>query len=291
MTQIQRLTAAVLLELRAARREGDLHHILTTYAKACGFGWYQLAPGPHNPMLDPTSLLNFGNFDPTWRRQYATEPSCRFDPARNQAIQRAGSVQWQRAFTSARSPEQRDFVRACREQGFRDGITTPVHGPQGCVAIMMFAAPRLIKLDPDDEEALSHIAMAFYQRVRRLTAAALFQPAEPAHLTSREIECLHWVLEGKTNWEIGVLTGVTARTVQFHLGNASRKLGVVNRVQAAVRALLRGDLSVHHLNQARLEAKPEDPYARRYPKPGPHSRQSKTSQASSSPTIVTSFRA
>ncbi len=290
MTQIQSLTAAVLLELRAARREGDLHHILITYAKACGFGWYQLAPGPHNPMLDPTSLLDFGNFDPAWRRQYATEPSCRSDPARNQAIQRAGSVQWQRAFACARSPDQRDFVQASRAQGFRDGITTPVHGPQGCVAIMMFAAPRLLKLDPDDEEALSHIAMAFYQRVRRLTAAALFQPAEPAHLTSREIECLHWVLEGKTNWEIGVLTGVTARTVQFHLGNASRKLGVVNRVQAAVRALLRGDLSVHHLSQPKIETGSEDVYVPHLAAPGAHSRHSKTSQASSSPSSITSFR-
>jgi len=156
---------------------------------------------------------------------------------------------------------------------------------------MMFAAPRILKLDPDDEEALSHIAMAFYQRVRRVTAAALFQPAEPAYLTSREIECLHWVLEGKTNWEIGVLTGVTARTVQFHLGNASRKLGVVNRVQAAVRALLRGDLSVHHLHHPRVEPKLDDPYARRVSKPAVHSRQSKTSQASLAPSRATSFRA
>ena len=93
MTQIQSLTAAALLELRAARRKGDLHQILTTYATACGFGWYQLAPGPHNPMLNPASLLNFGNYDPAWRRQYATESSCRTDPARNQANQRAGSLQ------------------------------------------------------------------------------------------------------------------------------------------------------------------------------------------------------
>ncbi len=180
--------------------------------------------------------MNFGNFDPAWRRQYATEPNCRTDPARNQAIQRAGSAQWQRAFASARSPEHRDFLHTSRLQGFKDGITTPVHGPQGCVAIMMFAAPWPLRLDPDDEEALSHIAMAFYQRVRRLMAAALFQPTESAHLTSREIECLHRVLEGQTNWEIRVVTGVTARTVQFHLGNASHKLGVVNRVQATVRA-------------------------------------------------------
>jgi LuxR family quorum-sensing system transcriptional regulator CciR len=250
MTHIQSLTAAVLSQLRTARREGELLQILTDYSKACGFGWFQLAPGPHNPMVDPTSLLNFGNFDPAWRRQYATEPSCRSDPARGQAILRAGSVKWQRAFATAREPDQRAFVQGARHQGFRDGITTPVHGPQGCVAIMMFAASQTLGLDHDDEEALSHIAMALYQRVRRLTAAAVVDPGTFVHLTGRELECLHWVLEGKTNWEIGVLTGVTARTVQFHLGNASRKLGVVNRVQAAVRALLRGDLSADHLSRS-----------------------------------------
>ncbi len=156
---------------------------------------------------------------------------------------------------------------------------------------MMFAAPRPLHLDPDNEEVLSHIAMAFYQRVRRLTAVALFQPAESAHLTSREIECLHWVLDGKTNWEIGVVTGVTARPVQVHLGNASRKLGVVNRVQAAVRALLRGDLSVHQSSQPRPEIKLEDPFAHRLPNPSLHSRQSKTSQASSSQSAISSSRA
>ena len=263
MTHIQSLTAAVLSQLRTARREGELLQILADYSKVCGFGWFQLAPGPHNPMVDPTSLLNFGNFDPAWRRQYATEPSCRSDPARSQAILRAGSVKWQRAFATAREPNHRAFVQAARQQGFRDGITTPVHGPQGCVAIMMFAATQSIVLDHDDEEALSHIAMAFYQRVRRMTAAALVGATSIVHLTERELECLHWVLEGKTNWEIGVLTGVTARTVQFHLGNASRKLGVVNRVQAAVRALLRGDLSADHLSRPVCE----QPAARNIPQP------------------------
>ncbi|GIU67475.1 LuxR family transcriptional regulator [Candidatus Phycosocius spiralis] len=250
MTQIQSLTATVLSQLRTARREGELLQILTKYAKECGFGWFQLVPGPHNPMVNPSSLLNLGNFDPAWRQHYASEATCQSDPARRQAILRAGSVKWQRAFATARDPEQRAFVQAARSHGFRDGVTTPVHGPQGCVALMMFAASQTLGLDYDDEEALSHLAMALYQRVRRLTAATVVDRAPMVRLTGRELECLRWVLEGKTNWEIGVLTGVTARTVQFHLGNASRKLGVFNRVQAAVRALLRGDLSVDHLSLA-----------------------------------------
>jgi DNA-binding CsgD family transcriptional regulator len=122
---------------------------------------------------------------------------------------------------------------------------------------MMFGAGHALDLDGEDEEALSHVAMALHQRVRRLAAAAIVGVPPPAKLTAREIECLHWVLEGKTNWEIGVVTGVTARTVQFHLGNAARKLGVVNRVQAAVSALIRGDLTISGL--ARPQDVPRDP--------------------------------
>jgi DNA-binding CsgD family transcriptional regulator len=249
MTLVQSLASSVLADLRLAKRDSDIIEIMTKFTGACKFYAFQLAPGPHNPSVDPTSLLAFGSYNLNWKRQYATEPSCRHDPARAQAILRAGSVHWRRVFGQARDPAQRDFIAGSRAQGFKDGVTTPIHGPQGCVAIMMFAADHLFQLDGEDEEALSHIAMALHQRVRRLTAAALVGAPEPARLTEREVECLQWVLEGKTNWEIGVLTGVTARTVQFHLGNCARKLGVINRVQAAVGALIRGDLSVSNLKR------------------------------------------
>jgi DNA-binding CsgD family transcriptional regulator len=253
MTAVQTLSTCVLADLRLAKRDGELVEIMTDFAQKCDFIAFQLAPGPHNPTPDPTALLAFGSYNLDWKRQYATEPSCRHDPARAQAILRAGSVQWRRIFASVRDPDQRDFVARARAQGFKDGVTTPIHGPQGCVAIMMFAAQSSIDLDGEDEEALSHIAMALHQRVRRIAAAAIVGIPPPAKLTTREIECLHWVLEGKTNWEIGVLTGVTARTVQFHLGNAARKLDVTNRVQAAVSALVRGDLTLHGLSRPAAE--------------------------------------
>lgn len=252
MTCIHSLANSVLSDLRLAKRDGDLIEIITNFSETCKFSAFQLAPGPHNPSANPTALLDFGSYNQNWKRQYATEPSCRHDPARAQAILRAGSVQWRRVFAHVRDPDQKAFVTASRAQGFKDGVTTPIHGPQGCVAIMMFAANHTMNLDGDEEEALSHIAMALHQRVRRLTAAALVGTPEPVRLTEREIECLQWVLEGKTNWEIGVVTGVTARTVQFHLANAARKLGVFNRVQAAVGALVRGDVSVSNIKTPAL---------------------------------------
>ena len=43
-----------------------------------------------------------------------------------------------------------------------------------------------------------------------------------------------------TQADIAVLLGVSERTVNFHTENAVRKLGVATRIQAAVKAALKG---------------------------------------------------
>jgi DNA-binding CsgD family transcriptional regulator len=53
-------------------------------------------------------------------------------------------------------------------------------------------------------------------------------------LTPREREVLWWVAEGKTNREIGMILGRSARTVQIHLNRVYRKLGVETRTAAAM---------------------------------------------------------
>jgi DNA-binding CsgD family transcriptional regulator len=56
----------------------------------------------------------------------------------------------------------------------------------------------------------------------------------PNVLTRKEIECLTWCKEGKTNWEIGEILVISEKTVEFHLRNATRKLGATNRISAVV---------------------------------------------------------
>jgi NarL family two-component system response regulator LiaR len=62
-------------------------------------------------------------------------------------------------------------------------------------------------------------------------------------LTARELEVLRHVAAGRSNGEIGRSLWVTEHTVKFHLSNVYRKLGVVNRTQAARRAQALGLLS------------------------------------------------
>ncbi|HXR24003.1 MAG TPA: response regulator [Candidatus Binataceae bacterium] len=55
-------------------------------------------------------------------------------------------------------------------------------------------------------------------------------------LREREVETLTWAARGKTFEEIGTILSLSKRTVEFHLENARRKLGVATRTQALIKA-------------------------------------------------------
>jgi DNA-binding CsgD family transcriptional regulator len=63
-------------------------------------------------------------------------------------------------------------------------------------------------------------------------AAAL----EALGLTPREAEVMSWVAQGKTNREVGLILGSSARTVQKHLEHIFQKIGVESRTAAILRA-------------------------------------------------------
>jgi len=88
---------------------------------------------------------------------------------------------------------------------------------------------------PIDFEMLVEIVKA------RLLRTQQSRNAPPkVSLTEREIEALSWSAQGKSSTDIAVLMNVSERTVNFHITNAMRKMGVATRIQAAVKASIAG---------------------------------------------------
>jgi DNA-binding NarL/FixJ family response regulator len=56
-------------------------------------------------------------------------------------------------------------------------------------------------------------------------------------LTSREIEVLFWISEGKANHDIGIILGACTGTICKHVEHILSKLNVENRTAAAAIAL------------------------------------------------------
>lgn len=55
-------------------------------------------------------------------------------------------------------------------------------------------------------------------------------------ITYRQLQCLAWVQEGKSAGDIGVILGISGRTVDSHLARLCEHLGVRTRLQAVLKA-------------------------------------------------------
>lgn len=64
-------------------------------------------------------------------------------------------------------------------------------------------------------------------------------------LTKREAEILYWLAQGKTNIEIGMICGISWRTVQKHAEHICEKLGAETRTAAVTLALDKLSRIVH----------------------------------------------
>jgi len=129
--------------------------------------------------------------------------------------------------------------------GFKTGIAVKLHLPGN----------KHFLLGVDREEALPEPGAQLMQMVAGLqllaahaltTADRLLGPridkTDLPKLTRRELDVLSWTAQGKTAWEVSVILGMSEKTVNFHLGNVMRKLGVSSKHQAVLRCVSAGVL-------------------------------------------------
>lgn len=86
-------------------------------------------------------------------------------------------------------------------------------------------------------DCMSDVILMFEEKTASFSANALIRLG----LTPRESEILSWVVQGKTNPEIGTILAISPRTVQKHLERVYSRLGVENRhaAMALVREAMR----------------------------------------------------
>jgi len=127
--------------------------------------------------------------------------------------------------------------------GLRDGLTMPVHSPQGELGILSFS----LDSSPDEARAtcgraIAHVhllASYLHEAVCRVSGLRQHNASE-TDLSARESECLRWAADGKTSGEIAQLLNVSESTVNFHLNNTMQKLDVINRQHAVAKAAMQG---------------------------------------------------
>jgi DNA-binding CsgD family transcriptional regulator len=123
----------------------------------------------------------------------------------------------------------------------KGGLVVPIHAPMGEVMAVTLFADTNFTVDEQARRNMQVAATIFANRGLSLAEIERDEVTDPG-LTRREIQCVYWVNEGKTDWEIGRILSISEDTVAFHLKNIKQKLGVARRSQIPISAWLRGVL-------------------------------------------------
>jgi transcriptional regulator EpsA len=131
------------------------------------------------------------------------------------------------------------FHDALRECGFDNALvhgTGPMQG--GATVFALFGMPQrpVARHAYFVELVLPYLHLALLRMPGAERAPAVRAPVEAARpLSRREVEILHWLAQGKGNYEVGCILGISAATVKNHLQRIYRTLGVSNRSHALAR--------------------------------------------------------
>ncbi|KNH05048.1 Transcriptional activator protein LuxR [Candidatus Burkholderia brachyanthoides] len=181
---------------------------------------------PSAPSHGLKHVFNLG-YPQEWLASYKKLGYHRIDPV--VTLSTEGLVRWDQIFKSV-TPDRKYFIEKAAEYGLMDGFSVCHHDGEE-LRVTSFAG-KAISTHPRHAAVIELISpyLQFASESLDPTGCDLI------NLSDREMDVLHWVAAGKTNWEIACILRISERTVKFHLGNVMTKLNCNTRSQAVAKA-------------------------------------------------------
>ncbi len=219
---------------RPAASGDEVFHRLAGLTKPLGFDFCSF--GVRAPALDSTPREMWSTTYPSkWSSRYFGNNYVAIDPVVQLARRRSTPFVW--SDSSAEGP--RSFWEEARACGARYGWTLGMHGRHGETGLISLArsAEPLSRAELADVEAKLVWLSYLSQEVISALVMRELLPAIPA-LSDRERDVLRWTAIGKTCHEIGVILGISTRTVTFHVTSFVSKLDAMNKTHAVAKAAM-----------------------------------------------------
>ncbi len=186
------------------------------------------------PRVDVETICT--HYPNNWVQHYLQHDYGSVDPVHRVAFTHCVPYRWSDITVLNRA--ERRVLGEASDAGLSNGLSIPIHEPAGDVLLVNLSGPRSRACTILDVRLANLISVLFHQELERLRHVPDRGPA--LHLTPRQRECLHWVAEGKTSWEISVILGISHHTVAYHIAEAMKTLNVHSRTKAAVDASVYG---------------------------------------------------
>lgn len=226
-----------------ATQASDIQQLLERFSHQMGFDYFWLL------VIFPISMQRshvalFNNCPTSWLDAYSDNHYLTQDPVVYLGLRQTQPIFWNKLdCNSPRLPSaSRDVMSLAADFGVRNGVSFPLHTPHGEHGILSFITKEKSNSDLMFENVplLSFCASYIFNSALQMIKNRPDMMKYLTELSDREKQCLFWASEGKTSWEIATILGISERTVNFHLTQATNKTDSKNRSQAIAKGITSG---------------------------------------------------
>lgn len=238
------LVSAFENEARACQTLNELSEQIEIVVSSFGFRWFTL-------LQDIDLIASYGhgllltNFPSNLTEEYISLELYRDDPFHAACMKTVSGVCWDEVenlidLTHA----QRAMLQKVSSQGLLSGYTMPLR--MTGEPDVMFSVVREThgEISFEDQLITRLVGLIALEQARRLFK--IVEPVKTA-LSPRQIECISLVAQGKSDWEIGQILGLSKDTVHEYIEGARKRYGVRRRTQMVLRAVRDGHLDIRCL--------------------------------------------
>ena len=234
------MLAGMYSAVMTARDRDELRAEIVRFAQQLGFNTVAAVTVVEHGLAG-TDFISVDNTPPAFTSGFGDNTIGRRDPVMQHCRKQSVPIIWdQQTYTGIGLGELWDEQARF---GYNTGIAMALHLPEGKHFVLGVDRDKPLPTDAGELQRvvadLQLFAVHAQEAAVRLLLPEPLQPDRPA-LTPRELEALHWTMEGKTAWEVGAILGISERTAVLHVNNAMHKLGCVNKHAAVLKALRLG---------------------------------------------------
>uniref|UniRef100_E6VQ14 Autoinducer-binding domain protein n=1 Tax=Rhodopseudomonas palustris (strain DX-1) TaxID=652103 RepID=E6VQ14_RHOPX len=183
-----------------------------------------VVPSPQVSAEEQLSNVLMSRWPAAWSRRYSSKGYLTEDPTIQRVRSSIEAFEWSEL--SAVSIAARNIMEEAADFGLNHGFTVPLHTLDGEYAALSIAGDRC-ELPASFRGVVQLMATYAFAKAIGQKRAINASP----RLTIREADVLHWIAEGKTDWEISQILGVSEHLVDKVARQLKDKFGAVNRVQ------------------------------------------------------------
>jgi LuxR family quorum-sensing system transcriptional regulator CciR len=213
-----------LVELGAALSDATLE-----------LGFHHFALLDHASLCTGAGLVRIDNYPQAWASEIVEFGYAGDDPVHLASRRSAIGFSWRELGTLVRlDRRQKAILSRSRHHGLGEGFTVPANIQGEPSASCSFVVRRGFELPEARLNSAQLVGVHALRAARRLRPAGV---AARPRLSRREVECLRLVAQGKTDWEIARILGISTHTARQYLKRARAAYDAVSRSQLVVYAL------------------------------------------------------